>query len=286
MKRKITVIGGIGLILVCTIAIWVAGGVLSSPAPWPVGDLPADLTGQPVQFASASGETIHGWLIPGRQGAGAIALLHGLRSSRLGMLGRARFLSAAGYTVLLFDFQAHGESTGKRITFGYLESQDAQAAIQLLRTSAPGEKIGVIGLSMGGAAAILATPRLDVDAMSLETVYPRINQAIANRLAVRLGGWAGALSPLLSWQLKPRLGVGAEALCPVDKVAGITAPKLFIAGAEDHHTTLAESYQLFNAATSPKEFWILPGADHTDPHGVVPKEYEQRILSFFEKHLR
>ena len=78
MKRKIVIIGGIGLILVCAVATWVAGGVLSSPAPWPIGDLPADLTGRPIQFASASGETIHGWLIPGRKGAGAIALLHGL----------------------------------------------------------------------------------------------------------------------------------------------------------------------------------------------------------------
>ncbi len=214
MKRKLVVIGGIGLILVCIVATWVAGGVLSSPAPWPIGDLPADLSGRPVQFVSTSGETLHGWLIPGRKGAGAIALLHGVRSSRLGMIGRARFLSAAGYTVLLFDFQAHGESTGKRITFGYLESKDAQAAINLLRTTAPGEKIGVIGLSMGGAAAILATPRLEVDAMSLEMVYPSINQAIADRLAMRLGGWAGVLTPLLSWQLKPRLGGGRGSFAP------------------------------------------------------------------------
>ena len=44
--------------------------------------------------------------------------------------------------VLLFDFQAHGESTGEHITFGYLE-RDAQAAIDFLRR-APDEKVGVL----------------------------------------------------------------------------------------------------------------------------------------------
>lgn len=58
------------------------------------------------------------------------------------MLDRARFLSAAGFAVLLFDFQAHGESPGEHITFGYLESRDAQAAVEFLRTQAQVERIG------------------------------------------------------------------------------------------------------------------------------------------------
>jgi pimeloyl-ACP methyl ester carboxylesterase len=70
------------------------------------------------------------------------------------MLERARFLLRAGYTVLLFDFSAHGESTGEHITIGYLESRDAQAAISFLRKILPGEKIGVIGVSMGGGSAV------------------------------------------------------------------------------------------------------------------------------------
>jgi alpha-beta hydrolase superfamily lysophospholipase len=220
------------------------------------------LVGQPVEFASASGDTLRGWLIPSRKGMGAIALMHGVRSTRVGLLGRARFLSAAGYAVLLFDFQAHGESTGQRITFGDLESKDAQAAVYLLRGALPGEKIGVIGLSMGGAAAVLATPHLEVEAMTLAMVSPTINQAIANRRALQLGGWAGALTPLLTWQFKPRLGIGAAELRPIDRIGEIAAPKLFIAGAEDQHTTLAESQQFFHAASAPKELWVVPGAVH------------------------
>ncbi|MDQ3686951.1 MAG: alpha/beta hydrolase [Acidobacteriota bacterium] len=202
------------------------------------------------------------------------------------MLGRARFLSDAGYSIMLFDFQAHGESAGERITFGHLESNDAQAPVDFLRAILPDEKIGVIGVSMGGAAVTLASPPLEADAMVLEMVYPTISEAVSNRLTMRLGGWSSALTPLLVWQFKIRLGIDAGKLRPVDKVGNISAVKLFVAGAEDQHTTLRESIQLFNAAREPKEFWAVKDAGHVDLHKSSKEEYERRILSFFDRYLR
>jgi alpha/beta superfamily hydrolase len=48
------------------------------------------------------------------------------------MVNRARFLHAAGYTVLLIDFQASGESPGKAVTFGYREANDVKASLRYL----------------------------------------------------------------------------------------------------------------------------------------------------------
>ena len=285
MKRTL-LICAIGVLLIVVVGTWLAGSLLSATANQPVGNLPSDLAGSPVQFPSASGVTIHGWFIPGKKGVGAIILMHGVRANRLSMLDRARFLSHADYSVLLFDFQAHGESTGQHITFGYLESMDAQAAVSFLHSSAPDEKIGVIGVSMGGAAALLASPPLDVDAMVLEMVYPTINQAISNRLTMRLGRWAGSLAPLLSWQFKPRLGIDAEFLRPIDHIGKISSPKLLIVGAEDQHTTLEESRRLFDAANEPKELWVMNAAKHVDLYPVAKKEYEQHVVGFFGKYLR
>jgi uncharacterized protein len=265
---------------------WVVGTSLSAPARRSAGELPPDLSGRAVEFRSGSGATLRGWLLPGRRGAGAVVLLHGVRGSRLNMLSRARFLSAAGYTVLLFDFQAHGESTGEHITTGYLESRDARAALDFLRAEAPGERVGVLGVSMGGAAALLADPPLDVQAAVLEMVYPTIEQAIDDRLRLNLGGWAVVLRPLLTAQLRPRLGIGPEDLRPVEHVGRLDAPKLFIAGAEDRHTTLEESRQLFAAAGEPKELWVVEGARHQDLHELKGREYEERVLGFFAKYLR
>ena len=54
--------------------------------------------------------------------------------------------------MLPFDSRAHGESGGERITFGYLESLDARAILGFLRRQMPGERVGMIGVSLGGAA--------------------------------------------------------------------------------------------------------------------------------------
>jgi len=267
-------------------AVWGAGSFLSRPAKHSIGALPAYLQGRDVQFESGSGSELRGWLIPGRKGAGAVVLMHGFRGDRRQMLARASFLSEAGYGVLLFDFQAHGESPGKQITIGYLESRDAQDAVEFMKKNNPGEKLGVIGLSMGGAAAILASPALEVEAIVLEAVYPDIERAVANRVERYLGAWARGLGRLLIMQLPLRAGIEKEALRPIDRVGAIKAPKLFIAGAKDQHTKLDESREIFAAASEPKELWVVEAAAHVDVHQMAKEEYERRILDFFEKRLR
>lgn len=282
MKRRIFFVVG-GLILAAFGSLFIAGSILTAPARQSIGPPPADFPARSITFQSQSGATLVGWYLPGEKGGGAIALMHGVRSNRLSVLERARFLNRAGFSVLLFDFQAHGESSGQHISFGYLESKDALAAVQVLREQAPGEKIGIIGISMGGAATLLAEPQ--VDAIVLEMVYPTIDEAVANRIAMRLGSWSKVMAPLLTWQLGPRLGVSSKQLRPIDHVGRISCPKLFIAGAEDRHTTLWESQRMFDAAAAPKELWIVPGAAHTDLHATNRLEYEQRVISFFTSYL-
>jgi len=284
-RRRIIIIAILAMLITPFAGFLIAGSIVTAPVPQSIGSSPHDIPARMVQFPSRSGATIHGWLIPGQKSAGAVILMHGVRSNRLSMLDRARFLSRAGFTVLLFDFQAHGESPGEHITFGYLESRDAQAAVEFLRANAPGERIGVIGVSMGGAATLLASPPLTVDAMVLEMVYPTVDEATSNRLSTRLGSWSGMLSPLLTLQLKPRIGIGTDELRPIDKVGGITIPKLFVVGAEDRYTTLEESQRIFAAAAEPKELWIVEDLGHTDAHAKKREEYEQRVTSFLTNHL-
>lgn len=156
LRPKRILVGSLIVIATAAIGLLVAGSLLSAPANRPVGNLPADLQGHAVEFPSESGATIRGWLIPGTKGnggsggssgSGAIVLLHGVRGNRRDMLERARFLARAGYSVLLIDLQAHGESTGKHITFGYLESRDAQAAVEFLREA--GGRRQVAGVTTG-----------------------------------------------------------------------------------------------------------------------------------------
>jgi pimeloyl-ACP methyl ester carboxylesterase len=211
--------------------------------------------------------------------------MHGIHATRSNMLRRADLLHRNHFAVLLCDFQSHGESTGNHITFGYLESRDAQAQIAFLRQRAPGERIGVIGVSLGGAAALLATRPLDVDALVLESVYPAIQPAISNRLAARFGRWASIFTPLLTVQFRPRLGFSPSELRPIDRVGSIRIPKLFLAGAADRYTPIRESEQLFAAAAQPKELVEFEGAGHVDLYGFAPRQYEEAVVHFLANAL-
>ena len=113
-------------------AVW-SGCFMARPAMTRALAIPSELAVRPVSFSSRSGSTIKAWLLRGTPGVGAVLLLHGVGDNRTSMVARARVLHQAGYAVLLPDFQAHGESAGSFITFGALESFDAEAALAFLR---------------------------------------------------------------------------------------------------------------------------------------------------------
>jgi alpha-beta hydrolase superfamily lysophospholipase len=264
---------------------WKMGGDLCAPANHPVA-MPKDLAVEPVSFDSRSGSTIHGWLVESPTNRAVVILQHGVRADRSVLVERAKFLSQAGYAVLLFDFQSHGESIGKEITFGFLESRDSQAAVAFVKKRFPGKPIGVIGISMGAAAAALAEPPLDIQALDLESMYPTIVEATQDRIELRLGRLARCLSPLLTCQIKFRAGCSPDDLRPLSRVGKITTPKLFLAGTDDRDTKCSEAQEIFDAAAAPKTFVPFTGARHEDLYRFAPDQYKNLILDFLGKNLK
>ncbi len=272
-------------------SILAAGVLLSQPRQVAIGPPPGDLGAKTVRFPSTSGATLHGWLVRGRSGRGFVVLMHGVRANRLAMERRALVLRQHEFGVLLFDFQAHGESRGKHITFGRLEGLDAAAAVAYARQQVPHERIGVIGVSLGGAAALLGPKPLDVDGLILESVYPDINCAIRDRIRLHLGHVAGDAAasvtvPILDFFMPFVLGVGAGELQPIDGIGRITAPLLLISGTSDAHTTIAEADALFAQAPEPKQFWAVEGAAHVDIERFDTAAYWSHVMPFLTAHLQ
>lgn len=212
--------------------------------------------------------------------------MHGARANRLSMVGRMQMLHEAGYATLAFDFQAHGESDGDRITFGSLESLDAEAAVAWMRQRLPAERIGVIGVSLGGAAALLAEHRLPVDALVLESVYPDIDRAVADRLSLYLGGLGALTAQAFVTAGELVTGVSAGDLRPIDRIGGLGFPVLVIAGTEDRRTPLDESREMLARAPEGTWMWEVEGADHVDLAAFAGPEYERRALAFLAHSLR
>ncbi|MDH5553060.1 MAG: alpha/beta hydrolase [Nitrosomonas sp.] len=273
------------LLIAILLSVFAIGQLITGSASTAVGSLSADFPVDAVQIPVNSEINVHGWLAPGVSGKGMVLLVHSMRSNRLEMLSRARFLYERGIGVLLIDLQAHGESPGKRITFGARESTSVEAAMAYLNQTYPYERKAAIGVSLGAAAIVLAKTPLKLDAVILESLHPTIKEAVENRLKLHFGEYGSILLPVLLSQLSFYLDLPTSELSPITYINNLNTPLLLIAGTDDAHTTLSETERLFLAAREPKEKWIIPGAGHFNMHSYAGKEYEQRVLSFLAPYL-
>lgn len=272
--------------IVTIIAAYVAGSKLSASVHCPVGQPPKDFNAEKVSFASTGGKSIKGWLVRSYKQCGAVVLMHGIRGNRCSMTDRARFLNAHGYSVLLFDFQAHGESEGNHITFGYLESQDARAAVNFIRSEYPLQPVAVIGQSLGAASCLIGDSPINADVLILESAYPTIEEALANRLEIYLGKFGRYLTKIFVVQLQWRFNIDPGKLCPIEGIKKIRCPVLIAGGGADRRTILSETRRIYKAAPKPKELWIIQNAGHVDLYSFAKKEYEEHILGFLRKYLK
>ena len=283
--RRVVMAAAGGLLFVSAILAGV-GAYLSKAVHSTIGEAPPDLHATTVRIPTPSPGVVAGWFSRGQPGGGAVLLLHGVRGSRLDMLERARLLSRAGYSVLLIDLPGHGESTGEKITFGAREGEGVIAALTYLRRELPGERVGVIGQSLGAATLVLAHPLPPPDAVIVESMFPTIDEAVRDRLAIRLGRAGAQLAPLLLFQLPLQLGVSESDLRPIDRIAALRSPVLIASGTTDRNTSWAETLRIFAAALPPKELWAVQGAGHVDLYQFSPEEYRSRVLRFFARYLR
>jgi pimeloyl-ACP methyl ester carboxylesterase len=247
----------------------------------------AEVTALPVKdvsFYNWRGELLSGWLALVAPEAPVILLAHGTPGNRLSMLQRATFLYKHGYNVLLFDFQSYGLSQGVMSTLGMVESEDILAAISFLHglQDTMFSKIGVLGLSMGATAAVLAASRSsDILALVAESC-----PVDATRVP---GDVPDEASRAADQQLVEDVyGVDiaqARPIAYVHKLAGRTAI-FFINGDADDITPLSGMQALYQAASAPKQYWVVPNAGHAQSFAVDPDGYMEHVDAFFDTYLR
>lgn len=215
-----------------------------------------------------------------------ILILHGIYNSRQQVAENAAWLAARGFAVLTIDFRGHGQSSDAMHTYGLDELIDAQTAFDWLKKRQNGAPVGIIGISLGGAASLLgANGPVAADALVLQAVFPDIRRAIRNRIEAHLPGTAFGLEPLLSLQALPRFGVWPGRLSPVKAIGLYKHPVLIIGGQEDRYTPPDETREMFDAAGEPKTILFMAGMNHPQVAAAKSEDYRQKILAFFTSAL-
>ena len=251
------------------------------PAEWGVPS-------EEVQFRAPDGMLIRGWLARGAQPNGpALVVAHGHGASRHGSLAHAQLLYPR-YSVLMPDHRGHGASAGRYTSIGYLERLDLIGAATHLRALGYGP-IGVLGISMGAAAAILAAAdSTAIDAVIADSSFACLWRAVQE--SARQRGYPGPITAPLAYlachtaalRLRYRRAFGD----PVRAVGSIAPrPLLIIHGAEDDLIPVESAYQLYTAAGPGRELWVLPRTGHARALEAAPEAYARRVLEFCERTL-
>lgn len=216
-----------------------------------------------------------------------ILLFHGNGASRGQFARHLSWLPQNGFHALAVDFRGHGQSAAEPKSFGYTEARDAHAALKWAREEFPRSKIGVLGISLGGAAALVGEDGpLDVDAMILQAVYPDFDRAVRNRIRL-MGGdvTASVLTPLLTYQASPRYGVSHTQISPVLKAREFDKPVLIIASTSDEYIPVSESEELASAFPGRHWLWLIDGLSHGAISGLDDEVYRERVLTFFREEM-
>ncbi|SNT13495.1 Serine aminopeptidase, S33 [Sphingomonas laterariae] len=274
--------------LVAGLAVsWFAGSIMVQGHNTNVA--PARHPSEDIALFTSDGIRIAATFAPGRNDTSpAVLLLHGVDASRDALATNAAWLHSLGYATLAIDFRGHGQSSLASRTFGFTEARDARAAFEWLKRRQNDAPVAVIGISLGGAAALIGEGGpLPADALILQAVYPDIRLAIRNRIASRLTtAPAYLLEPFLSFQAPLRFGVWPDRLSPLDAVGGYRGPVLVIGGELDRSTPPAESRALFAAVNGHRELWLTPQGDHAEICQLSDTAYRARIRSFLERTMR
>ena len=239
------------------------------------------------------GVPLAGWYVPAANGIGpggpTVILAHGWGSNKSAMLERAALLHDR-HNLVLFDFRNHGQSGAAPTTQGVREAGDVGAFVDWLEAAKGPQEIALLGVSLGGAAALNHAHRDErIDALVIESTHATLANAIQARMdrsgyPLSLpGSWATLLGALI------RTGEDISAADPVQAVARLDErPVLFISGGQDGAIGPDDPELLLAAALaagSPAELHMCEASGHAGSPEACPEEYAGWVLGFLERVL-
>lgn len=234
---------------------------------------------------------LRGWKItPQSPNQDWVLLFHGVSDNRSGVLGHAEFLLRHNYSVVMMDSRAHGESGGNIATCGWKERHDTAAITDALYKTENVRNLYALGVSMGAAIALQSAaiePR--IAAVAAEDPFASLREVSYDYAGLDLSPLLGKtlFRPATFFALRAIAKAGGfdpDQASPEIAVTQRPFPILLICGTNDHRIPCRHAQAIYNAATGPKELWIVQRAGHAMALGQAPAEYETRVINFFEKY--
>ncbi len=184
----------------------------------------------------------------------------------------------------MFDPRGTGESEGDPYRWG--GERDVKAALAYLRRRPDVDpaRIGGLGLSLGGELMIQTAGETD----ALKAVVSEGAGIRSIREQMLKPGARKWLSAPFWVTSTTAIGVFSNHLPPPnlkDLVARISPRPLFLMYSGHPLGGEELNAQFYAAAGRPKTLWKIADAGHTDGLAVHPRDYERRVIAFFDRAL-
>ena len=245
---------------------------------------------QTVEVESEDGLTLRAQYLENESPNGkTVILAHGYKGNSEQMPEITRFYYEEGYNILKPDARGHGKSEGNYIGYGWKDRLDVKEWINLLINEKGQDAIFLHGFSMG-AATVLMTSGEDlpdeVKGIIADSGYTSVNEELAHQLKYLYHLPAFPIMEVTSVVTKMRAGYTFKEASALEQVKKNRLPLFIIHGDQDELVPTQMANRLYEAANSPKEIWIVPGAGHTEGFTVEEGEYKKRIKGFIDKAMR
>ena len=223
----------------------------------------AGLTFKDIFPETEDGLRLHGWYLPCPGAQKTLMIFHGNAGNIGHRVEWLAMLKSLALNIMIVDYRGYGRSGGQPFEKGLYRDASAAYGWWKREGSEGGQKLILLGESLGGAVAVDLAARAHVDGIILQSTFT--------------SAWDMAKTVLPMGLVQPLLGVHYDSQLKISKVA---CPKLFIHGTRDDIVPLRLGKRLYDAACSPKRFFEIEGAGHNDLILVGGAAYLDKIAAF------
>lgn len=235
-----------------------------------------------VEIRTEDGFRLTAWWMPkGKPERAPVVILHGLGASKAHMIDYILLAQEQGNPTLAIDFRGHGGSDPSLTSIGFYESQDAEAAMDFVRTRGAGDPV-LWGTSMGAVSALLAAAR-DGSAAGViaDAPFDTYRNTVLHHAKLFYGLSEFPLITLAMPMIESRARFRVDEVDCLRAAEQIRAPVLVLAGEEDVRMPPEMVKTIYDRAVGPKEFWVIPGEGHENRG--FGQEFREKIAGFLKK---
>lgn len=240
---------------------------------------------EPCEIEVEPGLKIRGWWVRHENPVAVAVFAHGYMANRCEWLPHILTLYPKRISCLLFDFRAHGRSSGHKTSLGWEERAEVREFVNWAKRNSPNVPVVLFGSSMGAAACAYAleeNPRL-AKAAVFDAPYADLWTAATNWWGFLCGKrWTWVFAPVIwfgTWiaHFDPRRANVRRAAQTFRHL-----PTLLMYGDRDSLVGRESALQVYEALQPESRIVWFPNCEHAQARLKHTQKYNRELLAFLE----